>query len=229
MNRKADAIVLLSGGLDSATVLYIVKERGLHPLTVAFDYGQRHRVELERSAELSRATGAPGHVQLRLDPALFRGTALVGDDVAVPRGREIDDSIPVTYVPARNILFLSHALALAESYSIDTIFIGVNALDYSGYPDCRPEFLEAFQTMAALGMKTGQEGRPVRIEAPLVAMSKADIIRQGVRLGVDYGLTSSCYDPDSAGKPCGQCDSCILREKGFAEAGVPDPLREQAR
>ena len=222
--REANAIVLLSGGLDSATVLYIARDRGLKPFTVSFDYGQRHRVELEMAAALSREAKCPAHIALRLDSNLFRGTALVGSDVPVPQAREIDDSIPVTYVPARNILFLSHALALAESYKIESIFIGVNALDYSGYPDCRPEFLDAFEKMAAIGMKTGQDGRPIKIEAPLVTMSKADIIREGTRLGVDYGRTSSCYDPDPNGKPCGKCDSCQLRAKGFAEAGLDDPL-----
>lgn len=223
-NQQANAIVLLSGGLDSATVLYMTLEQGLRPLTVSFDYGQRHRVELEAAARLSRAAGGQAHIALRVDGNLFRGTALVGDDLSVPRERSIDESIPVTYVPARNILFLSHALALAESYGIQEIFIGVNALDYSGYPDCRPEFLEAFQTMAALGMKTGQDGRPIQIRAPLIAMTKAEIIREGMRLGLDYGMTNSCYDPDPLGKPCGGCDSCRLRAKGFAEAGYADPL-----
>ena len=199
-------------------------EQGLHPLTLAFDYGQRHRVELEAAAAISRAAGCAAHIPLRVDSNLFRGTALVGDDVAVPTDRAIDDSIPVTYVPARNILFLAHALALAESHAIDQIFIGVNALDYSGYPDCRPEFIEAFETMARIGMKTGQAGRPIRIQTPLIRMSKAQIIQEGLRLGIDYGMTRSCYNPDALGNPCGKCDSCLLRAKGFAEAGTIDPL-----
>ncbi len=220
--KNADAIVLLSGGLDSTTVLYLMLEMGRRPLAVSFDYGQRHRIELEAAARIAAATNA-AHIVLRLDPELFRGTALVGDAVAVPKDRAIDDQVPVTYVPARNILFLAHALALAESYGILNIFLGVNALDYSGYPDCRPEFIAAFETMAGLGMKTGQDGRPVRIHAPLIRMSKADIVREGLRLGIDYAQTISCYDPGENGRPCGRCDSCVLRAKGFAEAGAVDP------
>ena len=220
---KRRAIVLLSGGLDSVTVLAIARSEGFHVHALSFEYGQRHAIELLLARRVATSAGAD-HTVVRLDPALFGGTALVGEELAVPTGREIDDSIPVTYVPARNILFLSHALALAESQQAHDIFIGVNALDYSGYPDCRPEFLQAFEGMAALGMKTGVEGRAIGIRAPLVDLSKSEIIRRGIELGVDYAATSSCYQPDAEARPCMQCDSCILRAKGFAEAGLEDPL-----
>ncbi|MCR9143447.1 MAG: 7-cyano-7-deazaguanine synthase QueC [bacterium] len=220
---QARAIVLLSGGLDSVTTMAIAQAEGFRVHALSFEYGQRHAIELVLARRVATKVGAD-HTVVRLDPALFGGTALVGDQLAVPRGREIDESIPVTYVPARNILFLSHALALAESKDARDIFIGVNALDYSGYPDCRPEFLAAFEQMAALGMKTGVEGSPVKIRAPLVKMTKAEIIQRGVELGVDYAMTSSCYDPDAEGRPCGQCDSCVLRARGFEGAGTPDPL-----
>lgn len=217
------AIVLLSGGLDSATVLAIAASQAARLHALSFDYGQRHAAELQMARRLVAHAGCE-HSVVRLDSTLFRGTALVGDSVAVPTNREIDDSIPVTYVPARNILFLSHALVLAESRNISHIFLGVNALDYSGYPDCRPEFIEAFETMAALGMKTGVEGSPVKIHAPLIELTKADIIRRGLELGVDYSMTSSCYQPDTHGRPCRRCDSCVLRARGFDELGVEDPL-----
>lgn len=220
---KIPAIVLLSGGLDSATTLEIARDDGYAPLALSFEYGQRHAVELLLARRIAARIGVE-HVIVRLDPGLFGGTALVGEDIAVPTHRAIDESIPVTYVPARNILFLSHALALAESRGIAHIFLGVNALDYSGYPDCRPEFLEAFEKMAALGMKTGVEGQPIRIHAPLVQLTKTEIIRRGFALGVDYAQTSSCYQPDAEGRPCRKCDSCILRERGFQGAGVEDPL-----
>ncbi len=220
---KRRAIVLLSGGLDSVTVLAIARSESYHVHALSFEYGQRHAIELVLARRVATAAGAD-HTVVRLDPALFGGTALVGEELAVPTGREIDDSIPVTYVPARNILFLSHALALAESLQAHDIFIGVNALDYSGYPDCRPEFLKAFEEMAALGMKTGVEGRAIKIHAPLVDLSKSEIILRGTELGVDYATTSSCYQPDAEGRPCMRCDSCVLRAKGFAEAGLEDPL-----
>ncbi len=226
---EKQALVLLSGGLDSTTVLHIALEQGFRPHAISFEYGQRHVAELNSAKRIIAAVPRAVHTVIRLDPGLFRGTALVGDLIDVPRDREIDEEIPVTYVPARNILFLSHALAIAESHDARDIFLGVNALDYSGYPDCRPEFLEAFERMAALGMKTGVQGRPVKLHAPLVEMTKADIIREGLRLNIDYSLTSSCYEPDEHGKPCGRCDSCVLRAKGFAEAGVPDPLLEKFR
>ena len=227
-STEADAIVLLSGGLDSATVLAIARKNGHTPIALSFEYGQRHAVELQLARRLTTSAGLE-HFIAKLDARLFSGTALVGADVGVPEHREIDESIPVTYVPARNILFLSHALALAESRNVTHIYLGVNALDYSGYPDCRPEFLKAFETMAALGMKTGVEGRPVQIHAPLVELTKSEIIQQGLALGVDYSMTSSCYQPDGNGRPCQKCDSCALRRKGFAEAGVPDPLELKFR
>lgn len=223
MNANKQAIVLLSGGLDSATVLAIAREEGYRVLALSFEYGQRHVIELQLARRLAAAAGVE-HIVLKLDPALFGGTALVGEDFAVPEHRDIDDSIPVTYVPARNILFLSHALALAESRGFGSIFLGVNALDYSGYPDCRPEFLAAFEEMAALGMKAGVEGAAVKLHAPLVKLSKAQIIQRGHELDVDYASTSSCYQPDTEGRPCLRCDSCVLRERGFAEAGLEDPL-----
>lgn len=217
------ALVLLSGGLDSATALLQAVQNGFETSAASFHYGQRHSIELERARVLADRY-CKKHFILRLDPVLFQNTALVEGGPDVPGGRDIDDSIPVTYVPARNILFLSHALALAESHNFDHIFIGVNALDYSGYPDCRPEFIEAFEKMAALGMKRGVEGRPVRIEAPLVHLGKADIVRLGARLGLDFALTSSCYSPGPAGEPCRVCDSCQLRALGFRDAGIKDPL-----
>ncbi len=224
-STKADrAVVLLSGGLDSTTVLHIAREKNLTLVALSFDYGQRHRIELDRAREAAKECGAE-HLIVRLDPTIFQNTALVPGGPDVPVDREIDDSIPVTYVPARNILFLAHALALCESREIDQIYIGVNALDYSGYPDCRPDFIEAFERMAALGMKRGVEGRPVRIVAPLIQMTKADIVREGVRLRVNFARTSSCYQPAPDGRPCGSCDSCVLRAKGFQEAGQIDPLR----
>jgi len=226
-DHETKAIVLLSGGLDSATTLHIAIERCFRPVILTFDYGQRHAHELEAAKKIAIALGCRDHAILRIDPGLFRGSALVGGEIDVPRGRVIDESIPVTYVPARNILFLSHALALAESLAIHDIFVGVNSLDYSGYPDCRAEFLEAFERMAALGTKTGSEGRPVKIHAPLIHMTKAEIIREGLRLGCDYSLTSSCYDPAPDGEPCGLCDSCRLRQRGFAEAGKRDPLLDR--
>jgi len=217
------ALILLSGGLDSATVLHIARERGFELFALSFDYGQRHSFELKRAGEIA-GQFCKKHFVLKLDPALFKNTALVAGGPDVPLSRIIDDSIPVTYVPARNILFLSHALALCESYNLGHIFLGVNALDYSGYPDCRPEFIEAFAKMATLGTKRGVEGVPTKIHTPLIALTKAGIIKEGVRLGVDYSRTSSCYKPGLAGEPCGNCDSCIFRKKGFEEAGLRDPL-----
>lgn len=216
-------LVLLSGGLDSTTVLYMARERGLTLFALSFNYGQRHSFELEKAQALAHRL-CEKHFVLNLDPALFKNTALVPGGPEVPMDAVTSPGIPVTYVPARNILFLSHALALAESYEISHVFLGVNALDYSGYPDCRPEFLEAFSRMANLGMKRGVEGKPIEIHAPLIRMSKAEIIREGMRLGVDYRQTSSCYKPLAGGQPCGHCDSCLLRKKGFDEAGLADPL-----
>jgi 7-cyano-7-deazaguanine synthase len=216
------AIVLLSGGLDSATCLAIARAEQFAPIyTMSFDYGQRHRHELAAAEKLSRAFGAAEHRVIKIDLRQFGGSALTSD-VAVPKDRDesqMTAGIPVTYVPARNTIFLSYALAWAEVVDCDDVFIGVNALDYSGYPDCRPEFVESFQRTARLGTKrTG-----FTVHAPLVHMTKAQIIRRGVELRVDYAQTHSCYDPDAHGRACGHCDSCILRKKGFAEAGVADP------
>lgn len=220
------AVVLLSGGLDSTTVLAIAKEQGFAPYALSFRYGQRHSVELESAQRVAAAMQVQEHVIADINLRAFGGSALTAD-IAVPKGRDtsaMESSIPVTYVPARNTIFLSFALGWAEVLEAQHIFLGVNALDYSGYPDCRPEFIAAFETMANLATKTGVEGHKLQIHAPLIQMSKADIIRKGLELGVDYSLTSSCYDPDANGKPCGQCDSCLLRAKGFAEAGATDPL-----
>jgi len=227
-NEKKRAVVLLSGGLDSATVLAIARAQGYQPYALSFAYGQRHVWELEAAKRVATALGAAKHQTVTIDLRAFGGSALT-DEIAVPKGRtagEMAEGIPITYVPARNTIFLSFALAWAEVLGSSDIFIGVNALDYSGYPDCRPEFIEAFEKMANLATKAGVEGRQtLRIHTPLIAMTKADIIRKGFELGVDYGLTSSCYDPSGQGVPCEECDSCLLREKGFREAGAIDPLR----
>ena len=222
-----NAIVLLSGGLDSTTVLAVARSDGYECSALSFDYGQRHSVELDAARRVAAAYGVRRHVVTKIDLRAFGGSALT-DDIAVPKGRapsEMGDGIPVTYVPARNTIFLSFALALAETTGAADIFIGVNALDYSGYPDCRPEYIAAFETMANLATKAGVEGQlRTTIHAPLAELTKAGIIRLGASLGVDYGLTHSCYDPGPAGRPCGECDSCRLRAKGFAEAGLPDPV-----
>jgi 7-cyano-7-deazaguanine synthase len=222
------AVVLLSGGLDSATVLVIARSQGFEVYALSFSYGQRHVWELEAAARVAAAIGVVKHRIANIDLRIFGGSALT-DDIEVPKGRSTDDmshGIPITYVPARNTIFLSFALAWAEVLGASDIFIGVNALDYSGYPDCRPEFIEAFEKMANLATKAGVEGRQaLKIHTPLIALSKAEIIRRGIELGVDYGLTSSCYDPSAIGEPCGECDSCLLRQKGFRENGIDDPLR----
>jgi 7-cyano-7-deazaguanine synthase len=223
MTPSPRAVVLLSGGLDSATAAAIARADGfeLHALTVA--YGQRHRCEIEAARAVARSLGAARHVELQVDLAAFGGSALT-DAIDVPKDRPLDaEGIPATYVPARNTVFLSLALAWAETLGACDLFIGVNALDYSGYPDCRPEFIEAFERLANVATKAGVEGASTRVHAPLIRMSKADIIRRGLALGVDYGLTHSCYDPDASGRPCRRCDSCRLRAKGFAEAGIDDP------
>ena len=221
------AVCLLSGGLDSSTCLAFAKRAGFEVYALSFDYGQRHRVELEAAARVARAAGVADHKTAKLDLRMFGGSALT-DQIAVPKGRsvaEMSGEIPVTYVPARNTAFLSFALAWAEVLEASDVFIGVNALDYSGYPDCRPEFLEAFEKMANLATKTGVQGRThLKIHAPLIDRSKADIVRLALELGVDLALTHSCYDPDAGGRACGECDSCLLRAKGFAEAGVVDPV-----
>lgn len=224
---RPKAVVLLSGGLDSSTVLAMAAAQGYEPYALSFDYGQRHVHELAAAKAVVQAQGAQRHVVALIDLREFGGSALTAD-VAVPKGRDaaaMQQGIPVTYVPARNTVFLSFALAWAETLGASDLFIGVNAIDYSGYPDCRPEFIGAFENLANLATKAGVEGRQrLKIHAPLMAMDKAQIIQAGLRLGVDYALTSSCYDPGETGRPCGQCDSCVLRAKGFAEAGVPDPL-----
>jgi len=220
------AVVLLSGGLDSATAAAWAIDAGYRLSALSLDYGQRHRVELDAARAVARALRIADHVVLSIDLAAFGGSALVDPGAAVPKGRsddEIGRGIPVTYVPARNTVFLSLALAMAETRAAEAIVLGVNAIDYSGYPDCRPEFLAAFTDVARLGTKAGVEGRPIRLEAPLMTLTKAEIVRLGIGLGLDYGLTSSCYDPATDGRPCGACDSCRLRAAGFAAAGAVDP------
>ncbi len=223
-NKKA--VVLLSGGLDSATTAAVAREQGFALYALSFDYGQRHRLELECAARVAQHLDAAQHVVMPLNLRCFGGSALT-DQIDVPKGRsyeEMEQGIPVTYVPARNTIFLAYALAWAEVLEAQDIFIGVNALDYSGYPDCRPEYIEAFQRMAHLATKAGVEGQGVRIHTPLIRMTKAEIIRTGTRLGVDYRLTSSCYDPLPQGVACGECDACRLRLRGFAQAGLVDPI-----
>jgi 7-cyano-7-deazaguanine synthase len=223
------AVCLLSGGLDSATIMAVARRDGFDCYALSFDYGQRHSVELAAASLVAKALGAVEHVVIPINLRTFGHSALTAD-IAVPKGRaeaEMAGEIPITYVPARNTVFLSFALAWAEVLESSDIFIGVNALDYSGYPDCRPEFIQAFEEMANLATKAGVEGRThVRIHTPLMTLNKAGIIALGRQLGVDYGLTHSCYDPDAAGHPCGSCDSCLLRAKGFAEAGLVDPALE---
>jgi len=217
------AVVLYSGGLDSTTCLAIAHSEGYTPYALSFAYGQRHGVELQKAREYAPRIGAAEHLVIEADMRLIGGSALTAD-LEVPKGREVDDGIPVTYVPARNTVFLAYALGWAEVLGSFDIFIGVNALDYSGYPDCRPEYIAAFETMANLATKAAVEGEGrIRIHTPLIDLSKAEIIRRGVNLGVDYGLTHSCYDPSPEGLACGTCDSCQLRLKGFAEAGLSDP------
>ncbi|KEQ54336.1 7-cyano-7-deazaguanine synthase QueC [Sphingobium chlorophenolicum] len=220
-NSGKFAVVLLSGGLDSMVAGGLAREAGYRVLALSIDYNQRHRLELRAAGRVAAALNAISHIVLPLDLTAFGGSALTAD-IAVPKGG-VGPGIPVTYVPARNTIFLSLTLGLAEVAGANDVFIGVNALDYSGYPDCRPEFIDAFQKMAALATKAGVEGHPIRINAPLQHMSKADIVREAHRLGLDAGLSWSCYDPTPDGKHCGQCDSCRLRSKGFVEAGLPDP------
>jgi 7-cyano-7-deazaguanine synthase len=220
------AVVLLSGGLDSATTLALARSQGFAVYALSVDYGQRHRVELDRAARIAKVLGAVEHHTVTLDLRAIGGSALTAA-IDVPKGRSAEDmshGIPVTYVPARNTILLGLALGYAETVGAFDIFIGANVLDYSGYPDCRPEFLAAFENLANLATKAGVEGTGrFLVHAPLVRLSKAEIIREGVRLGVDYSLTLSCYDPDEQGRACGACDSCLLRKKGFEEAGAPDP------
>ena len=226
MTKTKRAVVLLSGGLDSATTLALAKHEGFELVALSFRYGQRHELELQCASRLAAAMGVSRHVINHVDLRSVGGSALT-DDIAVPKkasADEIGDEIPITYVPARNTIFLSFALAWAEVLEAGDIFIGVNALDYSGYPDCRPEYVEAFQTMANLATKAAVEGTtPIRIHTPLIQMTKAQIISRGLKLGVDFGATISCYDPDTEGRACGHCDSCLLRLRGFAENGLEDP------
>jgi 7-cyano-7-deazaguanine synthase len=225
MADQRKAVVLLSGGLDSATVLAIARSRGFDCYALSFRYGQRHAVELEAAAAVAQALGAREHRVAEVDLRWIGASALTAD-IDVPKDRPIEAmaaEVPVTYVPARNALFLCYALAWGEALGALDLFGGMNALDYSGYPDCRPEFLEAFERMARLGTRAGAEGRAITVHAPLIEMTKAEIIRAGRALGVPYELTRSCYDPAPSGSACGRCDSCLLRKKGFAEAGLPDP------
>mgnify|MGYP002628216426 CR=1 FL=1 len=222
------AVCLLSGGLDSTTSLGIAQEQGFEVYALSFRYGQRHTIELDKAADFARARSVKQHVILDIDLRRFGGSALT-DDIAIPKtGDEatIGLDIPVTYVPARNTIFLSFAMGWAEVLGARDVFVGVNAQDYSGYPDCRPAFLEAFENLAQVATKVGvtEAGQALKIHAPLIAMSKADIVQRGIALGIDFGETSSCYDPDDHGKPCLQCDACVLRAKGFRQAGVSDPL-----
>ncbi|MBS99807.1 MAG: 7-cyano-7-deazaguanine synthase QueC [Oceanospirillaceae bacterium] len=222
-NREKRAVVLLSGGLDSATALAIAKSQGYACHVLSFDYGQRSLTELNAAKRVADSIGVAEHRVLRLNLEDFGGSALTDTNIEVPE--QESEGIPITYVPARNTVFLSLALGWAEVLHAEAIFIGVNAVDYSGYPDCRPEFIEAFEKMANLATRNGVSGEPIRIETPLIDMTKAEIIQAGGKLGVDYAETVSCYQADDDGRACGQCDSCRLRAKGFADAGLPDPTR----
>ena len=217
----------MSGGLDSSTVVAIAKSQGFSVYALSFDYGQTHKVELEAAAQVAATMQVARHIVLNIDLSRFGGSALTGD-AEIPKNRslaEMGEGIPVTYVPARNTVFLSLALAWAEALQATDIFIGVNAIDYSGYPDCRPEFIQAFEAMGNLGTKIGSEGARIKINTPLIAMTKAEIIRTGLKLGVDYGMTITCYDVSNEGEACGACDACLLRLKGFAENSASDPVK----
>ena len=225
-SRKGKAIVLLSGGLDSATTAAWALAEGYEVTAISFDYGQRHRIELQAAKAVASDFGISDHITLAIDLAAFGGSALVDQSIAVPKKRSedvISNGIPVTYVPARNTVFLSLALALAETRNASSIILGVNSIDYSGYPDCRPEFLNAFESLANLATKSGVEGTHLTVLAPLVSLTKTEIIRLGLSLHVNYGLTTSCYDPRETGQPCGECDSCLIRAAGFAAVNIPDP------
>jgi 7-cyano-7-deazaguanine synthase len=224
-NLSKKAVVLLSGGIDSATTLAMAKDLGYEAYAISFRYGQRHHFEIEAAKKIARTIGVRRHLIMDIDLSSFGGSALTGK-IPVPKKEKVKDigkEIPVTYVPARNIIFLSLALGWAEALGANDIFIGVNAIDYSGYPDCRREFIKAFEKAANLGTKSGVEGKRIKIHTPLISLSKAEIVKKGLKLGVDYSLTHSCYDPDENGKACGRCDSCLLRKKGFKEAKVEDP------
>ena len=225
-SRKGEAIVLLSGGLDSATTAAWALAEGYSVSAISFDYGQRHRIELQAAKAVANDLGISEHITLAIDLAAFGGSALVDQSIAIPKNRSedvISNGIPVTYVPARNTVFLSLALALAETRNASSIILGVNSIDYSGYPDCRPEFLNAFESLANLATKSGVEGTHLTVLAPLVSLTKPEIIRLGLSLHVDYGLTTSCYDPKESGQPCGECDSCLIRAAGFGAVNIPDP------
>jgi 7-cyano-7-deazaguanine synthase len=230
MTTGKPAVVLLSGGLDSTTVLAIARAQGYVPYALSFSYGQRHSIEVQAAKRVADVYGAAKHVVADIDLRVFGGSALT-DEISVPHhstAEDLTDDIPVTYVPARNTIFLSYALAWAEVLGSSDVFIGVNALDYSGYPDCRPDYIRAYRQMANLATKAGVEGRQdLQIHAPLIELTKAQIIERGLELGVDYSLTHSCYDPDSDGRACGTCDSCLLRRRGFAEVGMEDPALAQ--
>ena len=223
MSGRAPAVILLSGGLDSYTAAALAQREGFALYALTVRYGQLHAGELDAARRVAAALDVEAHLELPADLSAIGGSALTGDG-PVPKDRPLDDTIPPTYVPARNTVLLSLAMAWAEVLNARDVFIGVNALDYSGYPDCRPEFIKAFEQLASVATKAGVEGRPLRVHAPLVRWTKAEIIRKGVSLGLDYGLTHSCYDPDAGGRPCGHCDSCRLRVRGFEEAGAVDPL-----
>ena len=228
MKQKKKAVVLSSGGLDSTTVMAIARREGFEIYSLSFFYSQRHSYELDAAERVATSLGAARHMIIDIDLKKIGGSALTDNRIDVPKSRKPADmtaGIPVTYVPARNTIFLSYALAWAETLAADHIFIGVNALDYSGYPDCRPEYISAFEQMANLATKSGVEGTRIRIVAPLQHLSKAQIIKTGIELGIDYSITHSCYDPLKQGLACGRCDSCLLRKKGFDEAGVSDPTR----
>ncbi len=222
------AVVLLSGGLDSATVLALAREQGFRSHALSLDYGQRHSAELDAARRVAAALGAVAHEVVALDLRRFGGSALTDAAIAVPTDG-LQAGIPATYVPARNTVMLSIALSWAEALGAQHIFYGANAVDYSGYPDCRPEYVAAFERLANLATKAGVEGRPMRVHAPIITLSKAAIIREGLRLGVDYAMTVSCYQADAQGRACGRCDSCRIRAQGFADAGVPDPTRYRDR
>lgn len=229
MKNNTKAVILLSGGLDSATCFAIAMEQGFSAYALSFHYGQKHSFELQSAKKIAKKYNSAEHKIIDIDLNTFGMSALT-DDIPVPKHESNDNEIPVTYVPARNTIFLSYALAWAEVLNCRDIFIGVNALDYSGYPDCRPEYIEAFQKMANLATKLGVEtNNPLSIRTPLIHLTKAEIILKGTELGVDYGLTHSCYDPDKSGNSCGECDACTLRLKGFSEAGVPDPIPYQSK
>ncbi len=229
MSKDKKAIVLLSGGLDSTTAMAVARSEGYEIFGLSFRYGQRHALEIESAQRVAEVLGAKKHLIIDIDLTIIGGSALteLTDNIKIPKDRkegEIGEKIPVTYVPARNTIFLSYALAWAEVIGVSDIFIGVNAIDYSGYPDCRPEYIEAFEHMANLATKAGIEGKSkLKIRTPLIHLTKAEIIRKGIELGVDYSITHSCYDPSPEGRVCGRCDSCLLRKKGFMEAGVADP------